>query len=158
MAHMKTWDCCFDLWKDERYAHRGVSDAHLAFHLERVLSKENPRTLIIRRDLNAVKASLLKIAPETGYVDQLAAAIDRFATHPAIAWVSFEALSQLPIVRQCLQYLMPGCEPDDARIKELIDLNIQADMDVVWQRALESRSHMNQILGIDAIPGMNAYQ
>lgn len=159
MAHMKSWECCFDIWKNTAYEHRGVSDAHLGFHLGRIIAEANPQILIIRRDIAQVKESLTRIGgAQSNYCDLLAVALDKFSGHPAIASVGFDSLKSPAIVQQCLQHLMPGCVPDESRIRELIDLNIQADLDLVWQRALESRADVNKILGIDQIPGINVYQ
>lgn len=159
MAYMKRWECCFDLWQQADYEHVGVADAHLGFHLTRIIEQVNPKILVIRRDIDQVKASLQRMGIQnTAYCDALSEAINKFSTHPSIAWVSFEGLKSFPIIAQCLSHLMPEGAIDESRIRPLMDLNIQENMDLVWQRALESRSIANQILGIESMPGMNSYQ
>lgn len=159
VARLKRWECCFDLWKEDTYPHVGVSDSHLGFHLARIISEANPRILVIRRDITQVKESLTKIGWQpSNYCDALAAALDRFSSHQSVAWVPFDGLQNATTVRHCLEHLMPGCSTNESRIRQLIDLNIQADMEVVWQRALESRGLECRILGVDVMPGINSYQ
>lgn len=159
MARLKRWECCFDIWRRADYPHVGVSDAHLGFHLTRIIAEAGPRILVIRRDVEKVKESLLKIGgPHSNYCDVLAESLNRSSGQKNVAWVNFDSLRDLKTVTDCLRHLMPDCAIDDDRIRELIDLNIQTDMELVWQRALESRTASNQILGADVMPGIKFFQ
>lgn len=157
MKRHTSWECCFDLWKSGPNV--GIADAHLGFHLERIIKEVNPRILIIRRELHEVKDSLAKLGgPQTNYTDLLGAALDRFIQAPGIACVHFQGLKSLAIVKQCLAFLMPGCTPDEARLTELMDLNIQADLEHVWDCAIANRSRADQMLGPETMVGLHLTQ
>lgn len=159
MARLKRWECCFDLWEHAPYDHVGIADAHLGFHLDRVISESSPRVLVIQRDIAEVKESLRKMsAVHSNYCDLLGAALDKYRVHPLFMWVSFDALNKVAIIQRCLEHLIPQCRPDAERIKQLIDLNVQSDMEVAWQRALQSRADVHKILGTESIPGLDFYQ
>lgn len=158
MKRFKSWECCFEVWQ-EKYLHVGIADAHMGFHLASVIERANPKILVIRRDLDQVKASLEALGgPQTNYPDLLAQALDQFMAHPNVAWVTFDALKSIDIVKQCLQFLMPGCLIDDNRIRELLDVNIQVDMERVWDCAFANRSRADQMLGPDTMAGLGLFQ
>lgn len=155
----KSWECCFDLWASKDYEHTGIADAHLGFHLDAIRERVNPRILIIRRDIEHVKASVAALGgPQTNYVDLLAHALDRHITAEGLAWVSFDGLTHIDIVGRCLNFLMPGCTIDERKIREMIDLNVRVDMDVVWDFALANRENADLILGANVMAGLALVQ
>ena len=161
MSHMKSWECCFELWKKSPYRHTGVSDSHLGFHLKRIVQQASPRVLVILRDEREVEASLESLGfPKSNYCSLLRQGIDAFLAEPNadVAVARFEGLQDPNMVVRCLEHLMPGCHPQMTRIREFMSMNVQADMDLVWKRAIESSAHIDKILGADLMPEIQIYQ
>ena len=153
------WHCCFEIWDKQGYPHVGIADSSLGFHLPEILTKAAPRVLIINRDIDQVKRSLVKIgACLDPYVDWLSEQIRTVPVNPLIACVEFEALSDLTIVTQCLRHLMPSCAIDEDRILEMLDMNVQADMQRIWQYAIDKRSQLGSMLGPEVMAGLRLYQ
>lgn len=155
VTRFKRWECCFDIWKNTAMPHVGIADSGLGFHLERILAEVAPRVLIIRRDPKEVIESLKRISPtQINYepenlVRALTESLDAFAAAPGVLSVAFEDLERPEIVANCLNHLIPGGTLSEDRIRELIDLNIQVDVDRFWKLAGANRAHAIEMVGRD---------
>ena len=153
------WECCFDIWESSKYRYVGVSDSSLAFQFERIIAQANPRILIIHRDLDDVKRSLRALGgPQSNYPEILSEKLRRYMTHPSVAWIEFEKLKDPAFIEQCLAYLMPGCLIDHEKIEELIHMNIQEDMERVWDFAMAQRAPLDVLLGPEVMLGLTVFQ
>ena len=157
VTRFENWECCFDIWENTARSHVGIADSGLGFHLERILAEAAPWVLIIRRDIDEVKASLKRLHPiELNYCELLAEKLDEFASCPGVMSVRFEDLANSETVAECLRHLIPGCSPDEERIRELIRLNVQVDMNHVWQFA--ARARPEAIVGREVLAKLRLYQ
>jgi len=105
----------------------GISDHGLGFWLAEIMDRLAPRTLIIERPMEEVKASLTRIGvTQTNMCELL---LEKLAVvHPRVMRVPYAALESVETVTRCLRHLMPTVNVNASRIRELQRLNIQADV------------------------------
>lgn len=104
----------------------GASDSAIALWLPRILDEMRPRTLVIKRPLEAVAASLrafLGFEPPDMMerLDRLYKAL--CVSHPLIRRVAFDDLDDPAVLCQIAEWLSPGSFD---RAYSLMDFNIQA--------------------------------
>jgi hypothetical protein len=127
LRYLTRWEDVFDtVWRREYgYRYIGISDHGLGFHLQEIMRRMAPRTLIIERPLAEVNASLARLGlPPSNFCDILQ---ERLAfQHPMIMRVNYLALTSSTVVMRCLRHLMPDAVLNHHHIPELQALNIQA--------------------------------
>lgn len=133
------------LWKTDAGISIGVSDSGLALQLGRILSVVKPRTLMIRRPVGEVVASMKAYMPDpsldharaTRFLEECAEALEKRAMHHLVKKVEFRYLDDPEAMSDALDWLLPGYELPDVRF--LAKMNIQVRADHV--RDLLSKSH-----------------
>lgn len=132
LPHTRSFDDLkryFETWPHRPFA--GISDSGIAPVLGRILEEIQPRTLIVMRDVFAVRESLeayfgAGVSDRGTLWAELCNSriiLRKFAGHDLVKVVPFEALNDINVVRQCMAWLVPGPEipfPD-----QLMDFNIQ---------------------------------
>lgn len=153
---MKHWRDVYALWGDREREYVGISDSCLGFHLGEILDVEAPRTLIINRSIPDVEASLAAagLPITTNYCELLDEFIRPFRSHPLVMNVNFEALSSVRVVLTCLEHLMPNLEPDEERVSELMDVNIQVDARAAMIDAIAHPVDLSALLGQAVLTGL----
>jgi hypothetical protein len=133
-----SWRDALRLLKDEAVFYAGISDAVMAVHLREILAETSARILIVERDIDEVVASLSAI----GLTDSarrtcevLAEDLRSVPIHPSVKRVAFDQLSDAATVHSCLWHLMPGAEIRADKISEMQKMNIQTDVERIWQIA-----------------------
>lgn len=156
LNQMKHWRDVYDLWGRQEREYVGISDSCLGFHLGEILDVEGPRTLIINRPIPDVEASLIAagLPITTNYCELLSDFIRPFRSHPLVMNVTFEALSSIQVVLTCLEHLMPDLEPDEERVAELMDVNIQVDARAAMIDAISHPVDLSALLGQAVLMGL----
>ena len=136
--HYGDFETAAELWAmQSRYEFVGIADAGLGMHLRRILDEVGPRTLIIDRDPMAVASSLRKymglsevrLGPGwyPAVLARLKVLVEALAVeHPLIKRVAFDDLKDIYTLRDCFDWLMPGCKP--LNLTQLMHMNIQSDL------------------------------
>lgn len=121
------------LWNKGDVAYSGIADSALIFQMGPIMEMVKPRTLLIKRDVDEVQASLVKafkgypVNEEAGlaYIKECAAQFERWESHPLVKVVDFKDLHDIKTVEDCLSWLMPSGRYEFKR--ELMHINVQVD-------------------------------
>ena len=128
LSRLDRWEDIFSVvWCHQQAEYVGISDHGLGFWLAEIMDRLAPRTLIIERPMEEVKASLTRIGvTQTNMCELL---LEKLAVvHPRVMRVPYAALESVETVTRCLRHLMPTVNVNASRIRELQRLNIQADV------------------------------
>lgn len=155
LKRLSKWEDVGDVLKDS-----GVSDSAFGFHLTEIVEHFNPRVLIIERPVHEVEASLERIGLKSdAYCRVLAKRLAKFkqlSWHrrewtDRVFWVNVRAFHNPFTVEHCLKLLVPDCKPDMRKIREFMDLNIQAHMEMVKRTAADRVPDLSNLLGQDVV-------
>ena len=128
------------------YKHLGISDSGLGFHIEWILENVKPRTLIIERDVEEVKASLkehMGVPMEHFYYCELLhETLAQFRNHPLVKWVSFNSLVHKRVMQDIYWWLMPGSAFDEERWEQFANLHIEVDLPKIIERTKKYHGNM----------------
>lgn len=134
LTHTSSFEEYEEFWTKPNVPFVGISDSGIVPQLGRVLVQIEPQTLIVRRDIVQVKASLRKAFADyemdhkigDKYLDTCESELKKWLTHPLVRVVEFEELRDAMTVDKCIKWLMP--QNDIPFNRALMDLNIQADV------------------------------
>ena len=143
------WQDIGAIWNDSTTGHVGVSDSCLGLHLGELLEQYSPRTLIVRRPLNDVAASLRRIGLPITHraLTVLWGRLEPYLDHPLVKVVEFRDMNRRAY--ESLAFLMPGADIDPARVERMNGMNIQAD--VTATVATTRGRDLAPILGADVV-------
>lgn len=157
LSRMNEWQDVAAIWRSGDYEFTGISDSSLGFHLPHILETSAPRTLIVGRPLDDVVKSLAGIGVDgAGYCSLLSRYLDAVGEHPLVRFVSFSHLSDIAVVAESLRWLMPGLGVDMNKLGELMKLNVQADMGLVWRDVESRKADMPALIGSEIIEQLAA--
>ncbi len=142
-----SWQASLDLWKRDDRVYVGISDASLGFHLADILRSHRPRTLVIKRPIDAVVGSSAAIGMKSGvarFCEVLDGRIRAAENHQLVEVVSFDALRDPSVVVACLEHLMPGAVIDREKVEIFGRLNVQSDVERVT-RVMGERARAGEI-------------
>lgn len=157
LSRMNEWQDVAAIWRSDDYEYTGISDSFLGFHLPHILETSAPRTLIVERPIADVVPALAGIGvPGSEYCALLSKYLDSISGHPLVRYVAFAHLSDIGVVAECLRWLMPGIGVDMNKLEELMKMNVQADMEIVWRTVESRRPDMAALLGREIFEQLQA--
>jgi hypothetical protein len=124
----------------------GVSYSMMGFFLPWILENIKPRTLIVMRNIDDVRASMDKIGLNTEAVDVLRDTLIQYMKHPLVYVIPFPALDDTRVMSKAFAHLMPGMPFDETRFKQLCQLNIQMDVPKAIRFFREKRPEVLSLL------------
>ncbi len=111
----------------EFHTHVGASDSGAGFFLPWIMSNMNPPTVIIDRNTDDAKRSMLvDLGIDVGdSLHGLKNTLTQFRAHPNVMWVPFDSLNDKRVMQKIWFHLLPGVPFDEERYEQFNDLDIQ---------------------------------
>ena len=146
-AWLKDADDLARLWNEPNQV-VGISDSALGIILPNLLREHGPRTLIVKRSPEAVRASVAAYLASGGVsvpaedlarrLGRLSAVLEACERSPLVKVVEFESLRHIETVKSVLSWLTPGA-PLPGLLGQLMHMNVQSDLDYNLAAATTSR-------------------
>lgn len=133
LSRLQSFTDLREFWAPKCGIDVGISDSGLAPQIGRILEELKPRTLIVKRGVDASIQSFRDFASKTSlHVDEgrcrrfseiALAALSKVRHHPLVKVVDFHALDDYGTMLDAMNWLLPGREFPD--LKALMAFNIQ---------------------------------
>ena len=147
-GYTKSYDELRKLWNQPPFV-VGVSDSALGVIAGDILNDVKPRTIIVRRPIAQVHASLLRymsgekvtIHPTVlmKRLEHIERQVMRHIGHPLVNVVEYEDLSSVVVVERVLNWLTPGVRLPPM-LGQMLHLNIQSDFGYSMSAAASSNA------------------